>query len=90
MCHQLDEGEEGTHNLDHYMQQSLNLMTNGDLSDSDEESSGISLTDFNVEDQQAGECVCRRDVGSYLCHLCYNVFYAPLSGNFSGYTPFYK
>ncbi|KAK2190784.1 hypothetical protein NP493_68g01001 [Ridgeia piscesae] len=49
----LDEGEEGTHNLDHYMQQSLNLMTNGDLSDSDEESSGISLTDFNVEDQQA-------------------------------------
>lgn len=41
--------------LDHQMQGSLNLMTGGGLSDSDEESSGISLTDFNVDDIKAGE-----------------------------------
>ena len=41
--------------LDHRMRRSLNLMRGGELSDSEEESSGISLTDFNLEDVQAGE-----------------------------------
>ena len=51
----MDEAEGGVHMLDHRMRRSLNLMRGGELSDSDEESSGISLTDFNLDDVQAGE-----------------------------------
>ena len=57
-CQQVDEAEDGVHMLDPRIRRSLNLMRGGDLSDSEEESSGISLTDFNLEDVQAGEFQC--------------------------------
>ena len=53
---QVDEAEDGVHMLDPRIRRSLNLMRGGELSDSDEESSGISLADFNLDDVQAGEC----------------------------------
>ena len=55
----MDEGEDGVHMLDHRMRRSLNLMRGGELSDSEEESSGISLTDFNLEDIQGEWAVSR-------------------------------